>query len=64
MQELRIIADEDREVDVKQVEEYSEQQAEQALSGLLVSEQPAEVNLFVETEEGGKEEAEAAGGGR
>jgi hypothetical protein len=49
MQELRIIADEDREVDEKQVGGYSEQQAEQALSELLASEQPAEVNLFAET---------------
>lgn len=49
LQELRIIADEDREVDEKQVGGYSEQQAEQALSDLLASEQPAEVNLFAES---------------
>jgi len=48
LQELRIIADEDREVDDKQVGGYSEQQAEQALSDLLASEQPAEVDLFAE----------------
>ena len=48
IQELRIIADEDRELDDKQVAGYSEQQAEQALDELLASDPPPEVNLFTE----------------